>query len=853
VGANQTVDGVDQSQDQPGGPWALTETIDGLFAETGTGPPEATPDEEVFGKSSGKTASFSRYKQWEANQAHRSRQRSVNVSADRIETDTLAADTSARHRAAPSLTAVEKTTTGEESFHKALAKRAEAAAKFPLEAEHRKVSATLWRDAAKMIEAKRAAKSFDERQRALKHGSHQAIKLTSSNPADIPASRAFRTNCRELFRNRYFVPEKAAQAPTKITGKKREIQKEGWRLESSIWAGRQFRGFDSMGRPQDRGFYDGDEIVRRAIQCDFRKAIDKGLLADFLLKHDKDAPDPESQPDETEMFMADVEDVFADHGRLFFMVFDFFATQSGNDDLFHIHKNGFYKMVEQCGMVVKGSKHSDRAHMDIIFKLVNASELGGGKKRRSSAKPALKRQLTTGKSPTAPMREKLLSKIVKHDSEHCLTRAELIQCLCRIAVARYILTPKTAKTPKAGKACVSDAIDELMKTIRHQASREVQQDGQLFRRMSCYIEETDAALRMHEAALRLLFAKYSSGEGVDGKGGAGAQEMKRGNSLVAESDNLLSPGEWVCFCRELALIGDDLSMQDARLIFQWSRMRVVDEDDATKRQRIENLTFWGFLEAMVRVAQSKALPTDEEVSERGYKDGGDFLIRMRKDHPSEYRAFVVKNNRQWYEQTRQPIAKKLSILLLLIMRTLSANLRKWEASGQMDVARKKAEKAKASAARTQAAVDLYQKEQKEQEMQAQQQQPSGDLLDGVGEGSLSVDSLMKLGSALDQQSDILGSSATTVQRFARGYIARTKTVKELKASLTIQAHTRGLVVRNELMSTHKASQAIQKHFRRFAVQNGFKQLESAQTINWWPTLRPVKNKESTRKMGSIKK
>ena len=60
-----------------------------------------------------------------------------------------------------------------------------------------------------------------------------------------------------------------------------------------------------------------------------------------------------------------------------------------------------------------------------------------------------------------------------------------MQCLCRIAVARYMLTPRTPRTPKAGKTDVSDAVEELFRTIRSQASREVQQDGMQFRRSSC--------------------------------------------------------------------------------------------------------------------------------------------------------------------------------------------------------------------------------------------------------------------------------------------------------------------------------------------------------------------------------
>ena len=59
-----------------------------------------------------------------------------------------------------------------------------------------------------------------------------------------------------------------------------------WRLEDSIWAGRQYRG------GEDRGFYDDDDVVRRAVCCDFSKAIGKGLLEGFLLKHDRAKLDP---------------------------------------------------------------------------------------------------------------------------------------------------------------------------------------------------------------------------------------------------------------------------------------------------------------------------------------------------------------------------------------------------------------------------------------------------------------------------------------------------------------------------------------------------------------------------------
>lgn len=420
-----------------------------------------------------------------------------------------------------------------------------------------------------------AASSFDARHSGLRHSTARAIKGIDTKPKDYLLQHHFSRSIKDLFRNRYYVPEKAAGPPKRFAQRERAAAapaaKGVWRLEDSIWAGRQYRS------GENRGFFDDDTIVRRAIVCDFRKAIAKGLLLPYLLKHDANAPRSDASSEEIEAFVSEIEEVLVSHGRLFFMVFDYFASLSGTNDLFHIGRNGYDEMCKQCGLIVKGSKACDLAHLDIIFAQVNATELvvaANDKKAKKDSKGG-------GSAKATP----------KHDSKHTLTRAELIQCLCRIAVARYILTPKTAKTPKAGKTDVSDSVEELFRTIRAQASREVQQDGQAFRRSSCYLEATDMALRLHEPALRLLFTKYSAGEGVVGDDGPGRSGSQKSKSvvLVADSDKLMSPGEWICLCRDLALIGDDLSMDDARLIFMWSRMRVIDED-SKNRERIENLT-----------------------------------------------------------------------------------------------------------------------------------------------------------------------------------------------------------------------------------------------------------------------
>ena len=107
--------------------------------------------------------------------------------------------------------------------------------------------------------------------------------------------------------------------------------KRAWRLEESIWQGRQFRG------GEDRGFYDDDGVVRRAIACDWQKAVGKGLLLPFLLKHDANAPDAAAPGGEAALaaFASEVEEVFIANGRLFFMIFDYYASLGNSDGARH--------------------------------------------------------------------------------------------------------------------------------------------------------------------------------------------------------------------------------------------------------------------------------------------------------------------------------------------------------------------------------------------------------------------------------------------------------------------------------------------------------------------------------------
>lgn len=232
------------------------------------------------------------------------------------------------------------------------------------------------------------------------------------------------------------------------------------------------------------------------------------------------------------------------------------------------------------------------------------------------------------------------------------------------------------------------------------------------------------------------------------------------------------------------------------------------------RERIENLTFWDFLEAIVRVAQQKAMPTDEEVEEYGYADGGEFLLRLKDDDPGAYRDFIELNERQWWERTRQPIDKKISIMLTLVMRTLAANLKRWEKDGTAAEARKKAADTRDYVKRHEglAAPPGSALPDKPTEFKG------NELLEGLGtfsdDGTLSMDAMMSLDSALDAQTRTLDRAATTIQARSRGRMARVDLAEKRNAAKGMQRYARGICVRKAVATGATKVGALQ-HVAKF--------------------------------------
>lgn len=108
---------------------------------------------------------------------------------------------------------------------------------------------------------------------------------------------------------------------------------------------------------------------------------------------------------------------------------------------------------------------------------------------------------------------------------------------------------------------------------------------------------------------------------------------------------------------------------EATLCFMWSKMRVADESDAKERRKLANMRFEDFMEAIVRMATMKCVPTDEEVEQAGFDDGGQLLLALRSN-PSEDKAFRSVRPAVWNMPLRQPIWRCAHHLLCFFARII---------------------------------------------------------------------------------------------------------------------------------------------------------------------------------------
>jgi len=434
----------------------------------------------------------------------------------------------------------------------------------------------------------------------------------------------------EIFRNRFFVPDKAPlrlKAVVRRAMAARAVEVKKWRLEDSIWAPRE-AWCDS------KAFTDTTAVLRARFEAVWRRAVLFGLdkfVARSFLKAGKGRAGGSNGASELddEGKLLSVFDVAMDFRPQLSSIFDYFMVLTGGFDG-DISLNAYAQLVEDCGLASAELKFCKKSDLDRMYLTAAFAS------RKPDVQEVLERERTG----------------FELNSKGELAEAEFLYCLVMVAHLRYV--NEQDGTDITLPAAVSMLVErDLLPHLDAMATL----DPNDFRVDTCYQEDVDTVLREHEADLRTIFAGL---------------RLKRG-----PAKKLLAFPNWARFVRHVGLVGPEFSERDAAWCFACARMACADPYSYKGAMRSTHLPFEGFLEALVRAAIYKALPTDEDVALAGHADAASLLNEMQTSRPNEYEQLVAA--RSAASGPAQPAARCVHHVCCVAIRAIEAQFRGNEA------------------------------------------------------------------------------------------------------------------------------------------------------------------------------
>lgn len=430
-----------------------------------------------------------------------------------------------------------------------------------------------WRPPPEAVEA---AKKFDERHRSHVLRAERALKAVGDEPNNEKKQICFKHAIKGLQGNKYFIPESLGDL-TKMAREKIKVKDQHdvigkiWTLPTSIWGPRP-KNADS------NSFHDTEELMRKCLEIDWKLCLQANNNAKFIASNDRTGADWTD-------IAASCFDILLENVNFVYSAFDYYATIGTAEDIIHVKKPGYKRLIDECSLIIPGSKHCAMINFDQLFALLNSDS----------------------------------------DYPNALTRQEWLQMLMRVAARRYLFNNELNS--------LAEALTKLIKVdLRPKVDRRCLQDSYAFRERYCYNQDVDEVLLEFEPSLKALFTVYAYGDGLQN------DEVK--------STSLMDYLEWRMLLRDLSLIQDDFRDREAALTFVWARMRVADERPLKSRVKSTQLSFVDFLDCVVRMAKYKAMPSKEQIYDAGCEDAGEFILMMR-EKPAEYAKFIQENMLPW--------------------------------------------------------------------------------------------------------------------------------------------------------------------------------------------------------------
>ncbi len=233
------------------------------------------------------------------------------------------------------------------------------------------------------------------------------------------------------------------------------VAKKRWSLPDSVFAPRQMKS-------DARAFYDNDRVKKKAFKIDFANLTAKKRFVNLVLKSDDDGGEEE---------MAEVRQVLWNCYSTIMDAFEFYSVMGTSvSQAYSIQLNAFSDFVDDCK--IADNRTCKRKDIDTIFIVANLEE---DKKAKSA----------------------------KINDDRALMRFEFLDCVVRIAIAKYLKSGDTDD--------VSDALEWLCeRNIKGNLGPEAVHDSNDFRKSRMYFEEVDKVYWKNMGKLKMIFDVFAA-------------------------------------------------------------------------------------------------------------------------------------------------------------------------------------------------------------------------------------------------------------------------------------------------------------------------------------------------------
>jgi len=352
-----------------------------------------------------------------------------------------------------------------------------------------------------------------------------------------------------------------------------------------------------------KDWLDKVDLMKKMFLKDWERLQTKDKFLQFLLRENKS--NPKGVPPDA--FMASMQKVLEENYNAIACAFEYYAAL-GSGSPHHLQLNSYSTFLDAAQIPDPESFSIKRSDCDTIF-------------------------------ITANFVQDKKSKMYEVNDEHALMRFEFIEMLVRVASAKY------------GKDVDNqDLVMGLERLLRQNFLPNLPGvaivHNNTFREQRLYFEDVDLVLKKHKAMLQAIYSRYR----LPPKGGGLRKKM-------------LYMDGWAMLLEDAKLIDDNFTVLEARLCYLWARMKVIDEINEYDRYTAH--TFVDFLEAIGRLADVKALPSQDELKEFGFENVYAWLVEQATS-PTE--IIPRRPSMGIGAVATRPLSEKLDILLDCLFR-----------------------------------------------------------------------------------------------------------------------------------------------------------------------------------------